>query len=112
MPAWAQLLIRTVFLFFFTLVLVRLLGKRHPSKTSPSLFVVYVTLGVMTAIIAFNLAPNVSSGLIGLGVWAALLALVDYLVLRSKSVHDLVYGKETVLVKQGKIMEENLKKPG
>jgi len=35
---------------------------------------------------------------------------LEYLALKSKWVHDLVYGKETVLIKHGRIMEQSLLK--
>jgi uncharacterized membrane protein YcaP (DUF421 family) len=47
-------------------------------------------------------------GSITLAVWVLFTIGLDYLCLASKLIHDWVYGKETILIKNGKVMEENL----
>jgi uncharacterized membrane protein YcaP (DUF421 family) len=63
---------------------------------------------VTAVLVSVNMVENAVLGLIALGVWAVFVIALDYLALKSKAVHDLVNGRETVLIKQGKIMEENL----
>ncbi len=75
---------------------------------TPFYHVVYTYIAITAALIATNIIANVVFGLIALVSWAVLVLLVDYAALKSKMVHDLVNGRETVLIKQGKIMEENL----
>jgi len=109
MPELIEILIRSVGLFLLVIILVRLMGKRNASRMIPYRFVTYVAIGVIAALTAANVIPNILSGLIALGVFALLPIALDYLSLRSKMVHDLVHGKEAVLIKQGQIMEENLR---
>ena len=108
MRDWLNILIRSSALFFVVLVLVRIMGKRHPARISPFHFIVYTAIAVTAVLISVNIVKNAVLGLITLGVWAALVITLDYLALKNKAVHDLVNGRETVLIKQGKIMEENL----
>jgi uncharacterized membrane protein YcaP (DUF421 family) len=110
MQDWMEILIRSAALFFIVFVLIRLIGKRHPSKVTPFYYVVYTVMSLIAALISVNIIQNVVFGLLALGTWAVFALLLDYLALKSKAVHDLVNGKETVLIKQGKIMEENLKR--
>lgn len=109
MPVWTSILLRSVLLFILVFVLVRLMGKKHPAKTSPFAFVNYAVVAVVTALLALGVIPNLAVGLIVLGVWGLFPILLDYLASRSKMAHDLIRGKETILIKQGKIMEDNLK---
>lgn len=102
------MLLRSLGLFLLVFFFVRLLGKKHPAKMSPFRFVVFSVVAVITALLATD-TVNLAFGLVALSVWLLLPLLFDYLALRSKAVHDILHGKETVLIKQGKVMEENLK---
>jgi uncharacterized membrane protein YcaP (DUF421 family) len=95
-------------MFFFTVVLIRLIGKKQPSRMNPFHFINFVVLGMIAALISVGVIGNLVLGLIALGVWGSLPIALEYLALKSKWVHDLLNGKETILIKQGKIMEENL----
>lgn len=110
MQMWIQILIRTSILFFLTLFLVRLMGKRNVSRMTPFHFVSYIVIGILAALIAINVIPNFAFGCLSLVIWVLFTIALDYLSLKSKQIHDLIQGKETVLIKHGKIMEENLLK--
>jgi uncharacterized membrane protein YcaP (DUF421 family) len=86
------------------------MGKKHPAKTSPFAFVNYAVIAVVTALLALGVIPNLGVGLIVLGVWGLFPILLEYFASRSKLAHDLIRGKETILIKQGKIMEDNVKR--
>ncbi|RQD72916.1 MAG: DUF421 domain-containing protein [Candidatus Syntrophonatronum acetioxidans] len=109
MPLWFEILLRSGGLFFLVLVLMRIMGKRNPAHLTPFQFVNYIVIAVIVSLTAVNIIENFFFGLTALGVFVLLPIILDYLSLRSKAVHDLVQGKETVLVVQGKVMEENLK---
>lgn len=108
MANWIMILLRTSVLFFLTLIVIRILGKGSPLRMTPFRFVNYMVIAVITALISTNVINSVPLGGVALGVWIIYTMLLDYLSLQSKWVHDLVNGKETVLIKDGKVMEENL----
>lgn len=108
MQMWIQILLRTTSLFFLTLILVRLMGKRNISRMTPFSFVSYIVIGILAALISANIITNLAFGFIAMGVWVLLPIALDYLSIKSKRIHDLINGKETVLIKHGKIMEESL----
>lgn len=111
MPPWLETLLRPLWLFLLVFLLVRLGGKKHPAKAAPFLFVNYAILAVIIALLALG-AADLGSGLSALIVFGLLPPFFYRLALRSKAFHELLYGKSTVLVKQGKIMEDNLKQVG
>lgn len=108
MEIWLQILIRSLLLFFVLLVLIRLMGKKNIVRSTPFQFISYIIIAVITALLSVNVITNLAFGLISLGVWVILPIAMDYLSLKSKWIHDAINGKETVLIKRGKIMEENL----
>lgn len=104
------ILTRSFVLFFLTLILVRLLGKRNPSNITAFQFINYIVVAILAALISVNIIKNFVFGLISLAVWLLLPIALDFAAIKSKSIHDLIYGVETLLIKDGKVMEENLEK--
>lgn len=110
MQEWTQILISSISLFVVVFVLVRLAGKRSIARTTPFRFVSYIVTAVIAAIMSLNLLPNIMLGFFALGVWVLFPIALDYLAIKSKWAHDIINGKQTVLVRHGKIMEESLLK--
>lgn len=110
MQAWIEVLIKSSALFFVMFFLIRLVGKRSVAHMKPFNLVSYIVVAAVTALVITGVVGNLVLGLVALGVWILLLAVTDYLAMQFKWAHDIVYGKETVLIKHGKIMEENLKR--
>ncbi len=108
MQAWIQIVLRTVSLFFLTLVLTRLMGKRSLTRMNPFRFVTYIVIAILAALLSVNIITNLAFGLIALGIWGLFPIVLDYLSVKSKWLHDLINGKEAVLIKHGKIMEDKL----
>ena len=107
MYEWIEVLLRAIVVFVLVFGVVRLMGKRQPSRMNAFQFVSYTVIAIIAALLVLNLIDPVF-GIIALVVWVGLPIALEYLSLKSKMVHDIVNGRETVLVKQGKIMEENL----
>lgn len=108
MQNWIMVLLRTVILFFLTLGIMRIIGRGNISKVTPFKFVSYIVIGIMVSLISLGLITNMAFAFIALGVWVLFSLVLDYLSVKSKWVHDFVNGRETVLIKDGKVMEENL----
>jgi uncharacterized membrane protein YcaP (DUF421 family) len=108
MPVWLLILTRSIAMFFVALIAVRIMGKRQPARFNSFSFVNYIAIAVIAALTAVNIIANLAFALIALGVWVLFPVALDFLALKSKWIHDLLNGKEAILIKQGKIMEENL----
>ncbi|MDS0526926.1 DUF421 domain-containing protein [Clostridium sp. SHJSY1] len=108
MQPWIIVLLRTSIIFFLTFAVIRLMGKVNLSNITPFKFVSYVVIAIISSFISLGLIENFVFGLLSLALWVVFSLALDYLSLKSKWVHDLVNGKDTVLIKNGKIMEENL----
>ncbi|MEL7565615.1 MAG: DUF421 domain-containing protein [Dehalobacterium sp.] len=110
MPAWMEILFKSILIFIIAWFLVRLTGKRNITDITPFQFISFLVIGVITALISAGIINNLIFGIISLTIWVFLPILVDYASMKSKLIHDWAYGKETVLISHGKVMEENLTK--
>lgn len=102
-------ILRSIIVYLFLVVALRLAGKREVSQLNPLDFVVLLTLSntVQNAIIGND--TSVSGGLIG----AATLLLANYITIRflysSPKLERLVEGTATVVMSHGVIHEAALK---
>lgn len=108
MQNWIIVLFRSIILFFLTLIIVRIIGKVNLLKITPFRFVSYIVIAIITALILLGIVPNTIFALMILAVWVAFSVALDYLAIKSNWVHDFINGRETILIKDGKVMEENL----
>ncbi len=109
MHMWLQILIRSISLFILAAAAYRILGKGSIDRLPQYKLISAIAIGVIAALISTGIIVNLAYGIISLIVWILLPVGTDYLSMKSKGFHDLINGKETVLIKHGKIMEENLK---
>lgn len=110
MDTWLILLFNSIILFFFTLVVTKYMKKKTLSRATPFDFISYAVIAIIITLISLNIIDNIYFGLTTLAVWALLPLILDYASMRSKWVYNVLHGKERVLVKNGKIMEDNLSK--
>jgi uncharacterized membrane protein YcaP (DUF421 family) len=108
-PAWTIILIRSLFMFLVVTFLLRLIGRKQTSQMTYSDFVTGIAIGGIAAIISLGLEKNLAYAMIAFAVWLIAPLFVSLLSMKSKMFHDIVYGRQTVLIKNGKIMEANLK---
>lgn len=110
MVNWLIILFNSIILFFLTLVLTRFMKKRTLSKATPFDFISYVVIAIIVTLISLDVIANIYFGLIALAVWALMPIILDYASMKSNWIYNIRNGKERVLIKNGKVMEDNLSK--
>lgn len=99
------------FLFLIVLfVITKILGKKQISQLSMFEYVTGITIGNIGAEVVTGLEQKIHLGIIALIATAAIPFLSGLLTMKSKTLRDFVDGKGTVFIKDGKILEDNLKK--
>jgi len=110
MPEWLQIVFRSlgtlVVLFTFT----RILGKKQISQLTFFEYVMGITLGELAGFISTDIEKHYYLGLIAMCVWFAVPYGMELLTLKSVKLRHWLEGKSRVIVKEGKVMEDNLKK--
>ncbi|MGO4786392.1 DUF421 domain-containing protein [Paenibacillus sp. 2KB_20] len=110
MAQWLEIVLRTLCAVVVLFLMTKVLGKRQVSQLSFFEYLTGITIGSLAAYISLDLEANWYLGLIGLGVWVGCSLLIEFLQLKSKKARDFIDFKATVLIKDGKILEGNLKK--
>lgn len=110
MNTWSILLLNSIILFFLALVISKYVKKKNLSRATPFDFISYAVIAIIIALISLNIIENIYFGLTTLAVWTLMPITLDYASMRTKWVYNIIHGKERVLVKNGKIMEDNLSK--
>ncbi|WP_318508803.1 DUF421 domain-containing protein [Bacillus sp. T3] len=105
-----QIIIRTIIAFFLIMIIARKLGKQTISQMTYHDFVAAITLGSLTANLAFNI--NLKSWQItaSLITYSGIGYLLTWITLNSRKARKFLSGKPTVIIENGKILEQNLKK--
>jgi uncharacterized membrane protein YcaP (DUF421 family) len=110
MSDWVQIFIRSIVFILVLIITTRLLGKKQISQISFFEYVSGITLGSIAGEVIMGLDGNMGHGILAIVVFAGITLLVDIISLKSKKFRDVVDGKGTVIIKDGKVMEDNLKK--
>lgn len=110
MSEWTQIIIRT-FLFVVTLfAITKIGGKKQLAELSFFEYVAGITIGSIAGEVIMGLDGNMFHGVLAIAIFGAFTYLVDVVSIKSKSFRDVIEGKATVLIKDGKVLEENMKK--
>jgi uncharacterized membrane protein YcaP (DUF421 family) len=110
MPDWVQIILRSLGALVTLFVFTRILGKKQISQLTFFEYVLGITLGELAGFISTDIEKHYFLGLIAMGVWFIVPFGLEMLTLKSKTLRQLFEGKGRVMIKEGKILEENLKK--
>lgn len=105
-----EILWRSIFAFAIMMIIARQLGKSTVAQMTYHDFVAAITLGALTANLAYNLKMSFWEPLTSLLVFSFIAYLMMVLALKSRKLRKKISGQPTVLIQNGKILEENMKK--
>ncbi|WP_277678395.1 DUF421 domain-containing protein [Gracilibacillus dipsosauri] len=110
MPDWLDVAVRVILFLIVLFLLTKLLGKKQLSELSFLEYVSGITIGSIAAEVIINTDNKIWHGIIGICVFSLIIYLVEIFSVHSKQFRDFVEGSGTVIIKDGKVLEENLKK--
>ena len=110
MNTWLILLFRSITLFFLALVIAKYMKKKSLSNATAFDLISYVAVAIIVTLISLDAISNIYFGLITLGIWALMPIILDFASMKSQWIYNVINGKERVLIKNGKVMEDNLSK--
>jgi uncharacterized membrane protein YcaP (DUF421 family) len=102
--------IRTIILYLVLLFVIRLLGKRQIGQMEPSEFVVTMLVANLASIPMQDSAIPLFSGLVPILTVLGAELVLSVLCLRSIRLRRLLCGKPVILIENGHILQENLRK--
>ena len=102
--------LRTGFLYLLLILTVRLMGKRQVGQMEPSEFVVTMLVANLAAIPMQDGGIPLYSGVVPILTVLGAELLLSVISLRSIRFRRLLCGKPVILIENGRILRENLKK--
>ncbi len=102
--------LKAAVMYFLALIMIRLLGKRALGELGPFDFVVMTGVGHTVVAVALDKSIPFWEGIVILVTLAALEYTMGYLALKNQTLSNIITGRPIILIKDGRIIKENLKK--
>ena len=102
--------LRTVILYLVLILSIRLMGKRQIGQMEASEFVVTMLVANLASIPMQDVAIPLYSGLVPILTVLGLELVLSGVILKSIWMRQFFCGKPVILIENGKIMQENLRK--
>ncbi|MNI37751.1 hypothetical protein D3C73_918630 [compost metagenome] len=109
MEIW-ETMFRSALAFATLMIIARVMGKPTISQMTYHDFVASITLGAIAANMAFNDKISIWQLLTAMLTFSGIAYLLMVLSLKNRKLRKWVSGKPTVLIQEGKILENNMKK--
>ncbi len=103
-------IIRSILAFFSLLLLVRLMGKQQIAELTFFDYVVGISIGSIASTLSIQVNQNTTATIVGMIVWTILPILLSRLTLHNIWIRKVVDGEATVVIQNGKLLENHLKK--
>lgn len=105
-----EMLLRTTITFAVLLFLARILGKEQLSQLTFFNYITGITIGSIAGEMVAHDDTHFLNSITSLIWWSILTIVVSYISMKSNKVKALVDDKPTIVIKNGKILEKELKK--
>ena len=102
--------VRTIFLYLTMIVVIRVMGKRQIGQMEPSEFVVTMMIANLATIPMEDDGIALFSGLVPICVILGTELVLSFLNLKSSRIRKLLCGKPVILIENGKVLQQNLRK--
>ena len=102
--------IRTVLLYLVLIAVIRTMGKRQVGQMEPSEFVVTMLVANLASIPMQDGGIPLLSGLVPMLTVLGLELILSWLTMRSIFFRKLLCGKPVILIDNGKVLRENLRR--
>ena len=109
MPGWLDVIISSFVALAYLFVLSRMIGKRQISKLTFVDFIIAISIGSIAAEMASKVEGSIIHGLLAMSIFGLCPIISGWLSMKSKVMRNFFDGNATILIKDGKILEDNLK---
>jgi uncharacterized membrane protein YcaP (DUF421 family) len=109
MPEHIEVILRSIASFSLLLIGARILGKQTISQMTLFDFVAAISLGAISANLAFNTSIKPHLIIISFVIYVAVIYLIAVISLKNKKGRKLFAGDPTIVMQNGKILEGNMK---
>jgi len=105
-----EITLRIAIAFFTLLLLTRLMGRKEISQLTFFNFVSAIAVGTVAGSLTIDQTLSIGTGIYTLFGWAAFTIIMGYIDIKSKAARNVLEGQPIIVVKQGQVMENELRK--
>lgn len=105
----SELLLRLVIAFITLLILTRIMGRKEIAQMTFFNFISAIAIGTIGGSLVINSSVSIRNGLIALVGWSIITIILGLVDIKTKTVRELIEGQPKILIKNGKIMESELR---
>ncbi|RUL51294.1 YetF domain-containing protein [Lysinibacillus antri] len=106
----SELIIRLLIAFIVLFVVTRIMGRKEISQMTFFNFVSAIAIGSIAASLAIGSNVSIRNGVIALVGWAVFTLIMGFIDIKSKNARKVTTGEPIIVIKEGKIMEDALRK--
>lgn len=110
MPDWLIVLLRAIFILILLFAITKLLGKKQISQLSFFEYITGITIGDIGAELATKMEQSMVNGIVAIATFSLAPFIAGYISLKSKTMRNVLEGKGSVFIQDGKILEKNMEK--
>lgn len=107
---FTELTLRIIATFLFLLFLTRIMGRKELRQLTFFNFVSGIAIGSIAASLVVNQNLDIWAGIYALSAWAILTIIMGLIDIKSKTARTVIQGQPVILIKHGKIMEDEMRK--
>jgi uncharacterized membrane protein YcaP (DUF421 family) len=102
--------IRTIILYGIIMIIFRLMGKRELGELNVLDLVVYIMIAEIAVVAIENPKEDIMNNILPMGVLMIIQIALSYISLKNKKVRDMIDGKPSIIINNGKIDEHEMRK--
>lgn len=102
--------VRAAILYIFIVIIVRVMGKKQIGEMQPTELVLALVIADLSAVPMESLNTPILYGIIPILTLFIIEETLSYIALKSDKARGIIYGKPSVIIEHGKILELELKK--
>ena len=103
-------IIRTIILYLFVTIAIRLMGKRQIGDMQPNELVVTLLISEIAAIPLQDANQPILNGIVAIFILVIVEIIISVLSMKYMPLHKLLSGKSVILIKDGKIDQKAMKR--
>lgn len=103
-------IIRTILLYVFIIMAIRLMGKRQISDMQPSELVVTMVISDIASLPMQNTSQPLLSGVIPVMILIALEITTSVIMMKSKKIRKAVCGSPVIVINDGRLLQNQMRR--
>lgn len=108
--SYMELMVKCIIVYFVIIFALRLMGKREVGELSVFDVVIYLVMSELLAISITDTHSSIFRSLVPIAVLALMQIAISWILLKSKRIRDLFDGKAVILIRDGCIDQQRMRK--